>query len=76
MSYSQAFKGYMEGSQRISFHGLLLLPSKDWARRVYPDLDEEIALEKFIDEVFDIVRIEGNDPIENWKTYRKLKCTC
>ena len=25
MSYSQAFKGYMEGSQRISFHGLLLL---------------------------------------------------
>ena len=42
------------------------------ARRVYPDLDEEIALEKFIDEVFDIVRIDGNDPIENWKTYRNL----
>lgn len=68
ISYSQAFKGYMEGSQKNRFPWVVAaFPSKDWARRVYPDLDEEIALEKFIDEVFDIVRIDGNDPIENWK---------
>ena len=50
----------------------VVVASKDWARRVYPDLDEEIALEKFIDEVFDIVRIDGNDPIENWKNIENL----
>ncbi|MCH4503818.1 aminopeptidase [Staphylococcus haemolyticus] len=70
ISYSQAFKGYMEGSQKNRFPWVVAaFPSKDWARRVYPDLDEEIALEKFIDEVFDIVRIDGNDPIENWKKH-------
>lgn len=77
MSYSQAFKGYMEGSQKNKFPWVVAaFPSKDWARRVYPDLDEEIALEKFIDEVFDIVRIEGTILLKIGKTYRKLKCTC
>ena len=46
-------------------------PTRDWARRVYPDLDEEEAYEKFIDEVFDIVRVDGNDPIENWNAHVK-----
>ena len=39
-------------------------PSKAWAHRVYPDLSIEEAYNKFIDEVFDIVRIDGNDPIK------------
>ena len=46
-------------------------PSKAWAHRVYPDLSIEEAYNKFIDEVFDIVRIDGNDPIKNWQEHVK-----
>ena len=44
-------------------------PSKAWAKRVYPELSVEEAYIKFIDEVFDIVRIDGNDPVENWRQH-------
>ena len=55
--YSKGFKPYMEASQKNQFPWVVAaFPTKDWARRVYPDMDEEKAYEKFIDEVFDIVR--------------------
>ena len=44
-------------------------PSKAWAQRVYPDLTETEAYSKFIDEVLDIVRVDGNDPVKNWKNH-------
>ncbi len=36
---------------------------------MYPELSVEEAYIKFIDEVFDIVRIDGNDPVENWRQH-------
>ena len=62
----------MEASQKNQFPWVVAaFPTKDWARRVYPDMDEEKAYEKFIDEVFDIVRVDGNDPIQNWDKHVK-----
>lgn len=70
--YSKGFKSYMEASQKNQFPWVVAaFPTKDWARRVYPDMDEEKAYEKFIDEVFDIVRVDGNDPIQNWDKHVK-----
>ncbi|UDI77943.1 aminopeptidase [Staphylococcus taiwanensis] len=70
MKYAQAFKGYMEGSQKNKFPWVVAaFPSKAWAKRVYPELSEDEAFEKFVDEVFDIVRIDGNDPVGNWKKH-------
>ncbi|GGG95370.1 aminopeptidase [Staphylococcus pragensis] len=70
MKYAQAFKGYMEGSQKNKFPWVVAaFPSKAWAKRVYPELSEEEAFNKFVDEVFDIVRIDGNNPVENWKKH-------
>ncbi len=54
---ARAFKGYMESVQKNQFPWSWLLPSKAWAKRVYPELSVEEAYIKFIDEVFDIVRI-------------------
>lgn len=66
-AYSTAYKGYMEKSQKNEFPWCVAaFPSKAWARRVYPELIEAEAYEKFIDEVLDIVRVDGNDPVENW----------
>ena len=71
-NYGQAFKGYMEGSQKNAFPWVVAaFPSKAWAKRVYPNLPEEEAYSQFIDEVFEIVRVDGNDPITNWEQHVK-----
>lgn len=67
---ARAFKGYMESVQKNQFPWVVAaFPSKAWANRVYPELSVEEAYIKFIDEVFDIVRIDGNDPVENWRQH-------
>ncbi|HCX0946324.1 TPA: aminopeptidase [Staphylococcus aureus] len=67
---ARAFKGYMESVQKNQFPWVVAaFPSKAWAERVYPELSVEEAYIKFIDEVFDIVRIDGNDPVENWRQH-------
>ncbi|HFN8234932.1 TPA: aminopeptidase [Staphylococcus aureus] len=67
---ARAFKGYMESVQRNQFPWVVAaFPSKAWAKRVYPELSVEEAYIKFIDEVFDIVRIDGNDPVGNWRQH-------
>lgn len=67
---ARAFKGYMESVQKNQFPWVgAAFPSKAWAKRVYPELSVEEAYIKFIDEVFDIVRIDGNDPVENWRQH-------
>lgn len=67
---ARAFKGYMESVQKNQFPWVVAaFPPKAWAKRVYPELSVEEAYIKFIDEVFDIVRIDGNDPVENWRQH-------
>lgn len=67
---ARAFKGYMESVQKNQFPWVVAaFPSKAWAKRVYPELSVEEAYIKFIDEVFDIVRIDGNDPVKNWRQH-------
>lgn len=67
---ARAFKGYMESVQKNQFPWVVAaFPSQAWAKRVYPELSVEEAYIKFIDEVFDIVRIDGNDPVENWRQH-------
>jgi len=62
----------MEASQKNQFPWVVAaFPTNDWARRVYPNLDEKEAYSKFIDEVFDIVRVDGNNSIENWERHVK-----
>ena len=68
--YATAYKGYMEASQKNQFPWCVAAyPSKAWASRVYPELSEEDAYNTFIDEVLDIVRVDGNDPVANWEAH-------
>lgn len=72
LQYSKAYKGYMEASQKNQFPWVVAaFPSKAWAQRVYPNKSVEDAYSTFVDEVFDIVRVDGNDPIQNWKSHVK-----
>ncbi|UEX90814.1 aminopeptidase [Staphylococcus ratti] len=70
---SKAFKPYMIASQKNEFPWLVACyPSKAWAQRVYPNLDAEAAFNRFLEDILEIVRVDGNDPIENWKQHTAL----
>ncbi|MBF7025691.1 aminopeptidase [Staphylococcus kloosii] len=67
---SQALKGVMEATQKNEYPWVVAAyPSRTWAQKVYPDLSEDEAYEKLIEEVLNIVRVDGNDPVENWKQH-------
>ena len=46
------------------------IPSKEWAKVVFPEMDEDEAYEKLGDAIFAVSRVsEDNDPIEDWKKH-------
>lgn len=52
------------------------VPGKAWAKKVFPALSEEEAIEKLWEAILDCCRLEG-DAIENWKEHnKKLKERC
>ncbi|UXR71031.1 aminopeptidase [Staphylococcus sp. IVB6240] len=70
LRYGQAFKPYMIQSQKNAFPWLVAAyPSVDWAKRVYPELDDQAAFDTFLDDILAIVRVDGNDPVENWRVH-------
>ncbi|MCF0260145.1 MAG: aminopeptidase [Erysipelotrichaceae bacterium] len=40
--------------------------SPEWAKKVYPELEEEQAVEQLWSDIFSVSRIDDNDPLENW----------
>ncbi|ARJ50145.1 aminopeptidase [Staphylococcus lutrae] len=70
LQYAQAFKPYMMAAQKNSFPWLVAAyPTPAWAQRVYPDLNEEEAMSRFLEDILSIVRVDGNDPIKNWEQH-------
>ncbi|HGH0856366.1 TPA: aminopeptidase [Staphylococcus pseudintermedius] len=68
--YAKAFKPYMIAAQKNSFPWLVACyPSQAWANRVYPELSDEEAMARFLEDILSIVRVDGNDPIENWERH-------
>ena len=50
------------------------IPTKSWAKRVFPNLTEDEAVEKLWDAIFSATRINLDDPVKAWKRpYEKLK---
>ena len=46
------------------------VPSREWAKVVFPDLPEEEAFEKLGDAIFAVTRVsEENDPIAEWEQH-------
>ena len=44
-------------------------PSLGWAKKVFPDLDDEEAKEKLLSLILKVSRADEGDPIENWKRH-------
>lgn len=45
--------------------------SPAWARKVFPDVPESVAVEKLWDAIFTTARIYESDPIAAWEAHRK-----
>lgn len=48
---------------------VLACPTLPWAKKVYPELEEQEALEQLWEDVFSMSRVDENDPMDNWKTH-------
>jgi aminopeptidase len=42
-------------------------PTPDWARLVYPELDDDAALARLWDDAIDLLRLDEPDPAEAWR---------
>ena len=47
---------------------VVAIPSQPWAKKVFPELSAEEAVEKLWQTIFKVSRLEG-DPAKNWKEY-------
>ena len=43
--------------------------TSSWARTVYPDADPRLAVQRLWDDVFDVLRVRGADPVHEWRQH-------
>lgn len=48
---------------------LVAYPNKEWAERVFPDLKGEDAINRLWKDIFEITRIDTEDPVEAWNDH-------
>ena len=52
------------------------IPTKSWAKKVFPKLSEDEAMEKLWDAIFKTVRVDSEDPVAVWAEHKnKLKAS-
>ena len=56
----------MDGKYKWCIAGV---PGKAWAKKVFPDVSEEEAIEKLWAAILTTSRVDGNDPVENWNQH-------
>jgi aminopeptidase len=47
------------------------IPTEAWAKKVFPDLSEEEAVEKLWDAILKAVRVDKEDPVVAWDEHKK-----
>jgi aminopeptidase len=61
---AREYKDYVLGGN--SPWSLVAYPNKEWAERVFPDLKGQDAISKLWEHIFEITRIDQEDPIAAW----------
>lgn len=69
---SNALKAYREYMMN-SFVAwcVISVPTKGWAKKVFPEISENTAVEKLWENIFNIVRVDKDDPVEAWNAHLK-----
>lgn len=50
---------------------IIATPSAPWAKSVFPDLNEEAAIEKLWEKIFEATRVDQDDPVKSWEIHDK-----
>jgi aminopeptidase len=50
---------------------IVAVPTKEWAAKVFPDLDEEKGVAELWEKIFYITRVDTEDPVESWKKHNE-----
>ncbi|RAW12873.1 aminopeptidase [Paenibacillus taichungensis] len=58
-------------SNKVSW-SIVTVPSMAWAAKVFPDVVEEHLIDTMWEAIFDVTRINSDDPVEAWKTHLEL----
>ena len=45
------------------------MPSAPWAKKMFPELENDAAIEKLWKLIFDVCRVTGGDPVNEWKAH-------
>lgn len=48
------------------------VPGKAWAKKVFPTLDENEAVDALWDAILETARVDENDPVENWHKHNEF----
>ncbi len=62
-------KKYRDGMDGKYKWVIAAVPGKAWAKKVFPKLDEDEAVEKLWDAIFSTSRVDDGDPVENWNKH-------
>ena len=46
------------------------IPTVSWAKKVFPELSEDEAVEKLWNSIFKTVRVDMEDPVASWETHK------
>lgn len=49
---------------------IVSIPTVGWAKKVFPNVSEEEAVEKLWDAIFKIVRVDSCDPVKAWEEHK------
>ncbi len=67
---SQALEPYRYYTRsNIGQWSIVAYPNATWAKIVFPDKEEDEAIELLWDAILKASRVDGKDPIENWKKH-------
>lgn len=57
-------------SDKVSW-SLVSIPSEEWAKTVFPDLDVKEAVEKLWESIFSMTRADRDDPVAAWEDHKQ-----
>jgi aminopeptidase len=67
---SEALKNYRSALMADkNCWSIISVPTPVWAKKIFPDLPEQEAIEKLWNVIFDVTRVSLEDPIQAWKDH-------
>ncbi|MCC5909032.1 MAG: aminopeptidase [Clostridiaceae bacterium] len=61
------FKVYIQNAS-VNWN-IVSVPTKEWAKKVFPQLDESEAIEKLWENIFKVTRVDEEDPVKAWEDH-------